>query len=507
MTSFYSLTKLFQDEYFDITRNFDKKVDKFIKTVLMGTGDIKYYTYRVEFQARGMPHVHGVAWFKEHVKEEYLDETNGPNTEKVKELTDKYITVSINTGNEKRNRKVLRTQKHGHTKTCDRKGECRFGFPHFPSDKTIIATPLVMDLSDEDGEGSKKISDAKEILAKVKQALIDLKDEECNLSLKEFLEGLEVDYDAYHNALEISNTGTTVVLKRTVAERNINNYNRLWLDAWRANMDIQITLDHYAVISYITDYLTKTENEMTMELLKTMTETREASSKEAMYHCIRTYFRSLEVGVSQCTYKVVSGMNLKASNVKTLFLATDYPQKRSSYWTPANEKKNSNVDQLDEDLSDEEEPSGSNESEAITIPGREGKFKQVTSIHKKYSMRPKPLEKMCLAQFASSYQMSQSKKNSQDFIDNVSEKLSSFKLFHDDTPLPRWILLENSMCMVSRKDFPAVLKVHTSKKDSLEEVYALLLMFLPWRNEMKDLRPNNPEHHIHIYEKFKGKLF
>jgi hypothetical protein len=324
--------------------------------------------------------------------------------------------------------------------------------------------------------------------------------------LKEFLEGLEVDYDAYHNALEISNTGTTVVLKRTVAERNINNYNRLWLDAWRANMDIQITLDHYAVISYITDYLTKTENEMTMELLKTMTETREASSKEAMYHCIRTYFRSLEVGVSQCTYKVVSGMNLKASNVKTLFLATDYPQKRSSYWTPANEKNNSNVDQLDEDLSDEEEPSGSNESEAITIPGREGKFKQVTSIHKKYSMRPKPLEKMCLAQFASSYQMSQSKKNSQDFIDNVSEKLSSFKLFHDDTPLPRWILLENSMCMVSRKDFPAVLKVHTSKKDSLEEVYALLLMFLPWRNEIKDLRPNNPEHHIHIYERFKETI-
>ena len=507
VASFYSLTKLFQDEYFDITRNFDKKVDKFIKTVLMGSGDIKYYTYRVEFQARGMPHIHGVAWFEDHIKEEYLDETNGPNTEKVTKLVNKYTTVSIDTGNEKRNKKVLKTQKHGHKKTCDLNGECRFGYPRFPSDQTIIASPLTLDPSDDEEERLNQISNAKEILKKVKQALIALGDEECNLTLKEFLEGLDVDYDTYHNALKISETGTTIVLKRTIAERNINNYNRLWLDAWRANMDIQVVLDHYAVISYITDYLTKSENEMTMELLKTMTETREASSKEAMYHCIRTYFRSLEVGVSQCTYKVVSGMNLKASNVKTLFLATDYPEKRSSYWIQANENKGKNVDQLEDEISDDEENvQAANENEAITIPGREGKFKQVDSIHKKYSMRPKCLEQMCLAQFASTYQMSQSKKGSKDFTDNVSKQLSTFKLFHDDKPLPRWILLENSLCMVSRKKFPVVLKVHASKKGSLEEVYSELLMFLPWRNEIKDLRPKAPEHHIHLYKKFKDTI-
>ena len=48
----------------------------------MGTGDIKYYTYRVEFQARGMPHIHGVAWFKEHIVDEYFNETNGESDER-----------------------------------------------------------------------------------------------------------------------------------------------------------------------------------------------------------------------------------------------------------------------------------------------------------------------------------------------------------------------------------------------------------------------------------------
>ena len=49
--------ELFKDYTLLITRMFDKRVEKFIKEILMGSGKgkvpISYYSYRVEFQARG----------------------------------------------------------------------------------------------------------------------------------------------------------------------------------------------------------------------------------------------------------------------------------------------------------------------------------------------------------------------------------------------------------------------------------------------------------------------
>ena len=55
--------KLFNNYVSLITRHFDARVKSFVKNILMGGGKdkvpIKYWSYRVEFQARGMPHIHG----------------------------------------------------------------------------------------------------------------------------------------------------------------------------------------------------------------------------------------------------------------------------------------------------------------------------------------------------------------------------------------------------------------------------------------------------------------
>ena len=66
--------ELFKDYTFLITRLFDARVKSFVKNILMGSGKnkvpIAYFSYRVEFQARGMPHIHGVAWIKKGWLEE-----------------------------------------------------------------------------------------------------------------------------------------------------------------------------------------------------------------------------------------------------------------------------------------------------------------------------------------------------------------------------------------------------------------------------------------------------
>ena len=55
--------ELFNNYVSLITRHFDARVKSFVKNILMGGGKdkvpIKYWSYRVEFQARGMPHIHG----------------------------------------------------------------------------------------------------------------------------------------------------------------------------------------------------------------------------------------------------------------------------------------------------------------------------------------------------------------------------------------------------------------------------------------------------------------
>ena len=64
----------------------------------------------------------------------------------------------------------------------------------------------------------------------------------------------------YEEALHISERGYEVILKWDIDEIMINNFNPEWIKAWDSNMDIQLCLDYYAVICYITDYYMKDES-------------------------------------------------------------------------------------------------------------------------------------------------------------------------------------------------------------------------------------------------------
>ena len=55
-----------------VTRIFDERVKSFIKNIVMKNGSeqpsFKYFSYRVEFQARGLPHIHGNYYLKEKLQ-------------------------------------------------------------------------------------------------------------------------------------------------------------------------------------------------------------------------------------------------------------------------------------------------------------------------------------------------------------------------------------------------------------------------------------------------------
>ena len=71
----------------------------------------------------------------------------------------------------------------------------------------------------------------------------------------------------YKEMLRVSPGGYKIVNKRDIDEIYVNNYIKEWIKCWDPNMDIQITLDHFAIITYITDYMLK-DDTGTMEFIK-----------------------------------------------------------------------------------------------------------------------------------------------------------------------------------------------------------------------------------------------
>ena len=73
------------------------------------------------------------------------------------------------------------------------------------------------------------------------------------------------------------------------------------MKAWQANMDIQFTMDSYAVITYISDYLTKGDAGLTEELRKALFETKHCNNFEQLNYLKMIYFKHKQVSVCEAT--------------------------------------------------------------------------------------------------------------------------------------------------------------------------------------------------------------
>ena len=76
--SWETRSRLVQSDPVTCVRHFDHRVSQFIGTILKNPesplGVLKDYFYRVEFQQRGSPHIHMLAWIENSPK--YNENTN-----------------------------------------------------------------------------------------------------------------------------------------------------------------------------------------------------------------------------------------------------------------------------------------------------------------------------------------------------------------------------------------------------------------------------------------------
>ena len=405
-----NMRSFLKDHFILITRIFDKKVKDF-HTELFTKMGIVNYAYRVEFQLRGLPHIHGVAWLDDTELEGCLDEKGIFSNEEdkevhIKKLIDKWVSCSleektqinikakkenedetdqmlIDKANIKLIQKVKESNVHRHTDSCRKYGTaCRYDFPRFFTDETIIAKELSKDLTEEEkkdlfakqqlifnkvAEGYKKLdcksNDPNEAnqydhcfgkflvevceLNPIEDPTLFIDEESVkfnnpNVSMKNLSsdeESVESTMDipsdlesvalkCYKNALSFTEKGRKIFLKRKISERFVNNYNPLIHYIWNANTDIQIATDTHAVISYITDYMTKSDKGLSKELATALKEKKHANKFEQLNYIKQVYFTHKQTCICEATYRLIPGLNLKSASIKALTLTSGFPENR-----------------------------------------------------------------------------------------------------------------------------------------------------------------------------------
>ena len=297
----------------------------------MGHGEEKVkitnYNFRVEFQARGMPHIHGVLW----ICQDWLASkgVHGPLTENtwfIPQLADLTMSCSLPENDDELRDKAYSVQRHTHSKSCRKKEKsCRYGFPRLPISETVLAQPLDENLDTVEKEATLK--EAKDCLRKAIEILEDPNIDE-NMSYEEYLILLGETKDNYERYCSISERGRYLLIKRSVKERFVNSFNKEWLRAWNANMDLQVAIDTYAVISYIVNYVSKDESGMTEFLKEALAASYNATQEEKMKVLKKAYLTHRQVGASEAVIRAIRSMRLKDSNIACKWVSSGFPENR-----------------------------------------------------------------------------------------------------------------------------------------------------------------------------------
>ncbi len=399
-----------------VMRMFEKRVDALMTHLLLSPaqpiGEVQDYFYRVEFQARGSPHIHLLVWIKD--APEFERESDGD----VCDFIDRNITCQLpdSSADPELHRIVTEVQLHSrnHSKSC-KKGNvmCRFGFPKLPVSSTTITRPRPQRPEEEDDtdtspsescmfaskstqpqrpedehDKAQKEADRKklrreaarkamsEARAKLKPVWDLLNDPQASFdSLSELLTECKMSIEDYDENVEALSNANVILLKRDPKESWVNGYNPDLLRAWNANMDIQFVIDAFSCVMYMLSYISKPEHEMG-DLLKNVIESvRETnvSEEDEMKQIMQVYSKHRQVSAQESVARTCS-LPLKKCSRSVVFLPTDDDALKMSL--PLSVLQNKNPD-----------------SEDVWMSG----------MIDKYRARPltRDFEKMCLADFAS----------------------------------------------------------------------------------------------------------
>ena len=401
---------------------------------------------------------------------------------------------------------------HSHTRSCRKyHTECRYGIPKFPVWRTIISKPLKVS-----GQAAEKLKTKyAKILKAVKEILND--DEAVRSILEEYptnedisvelyknnrkkrivkllaLAGLksEADIASYEEALTFSINGYAVIIERDLSEIYVNSYNVEWARAWNGNTDLQVCLDYFAVITYITEYYTKDDSGVMRKIIEMLKNSDCSSLQERMILVMNTFITARQMGECEAYYKILPNFRLNDSNITVIFVPTSKKENRSKFMIK--------VDQ-DQDY---------NGRERKQIQGREGWYVEKYDVIDKYTRLDKDckaVEELVVSQFLKMYEAAHKIKEKQEddneeeeeeevedgTVDELGDDKFNFVMKASEgrgARLPDYIKLDNPYPgeppFMRKRKRPAVLRFHKPKQsiNPAEYFFSEALLYTPFRSE------------------------
>ena len=412
---------------------------------------------------------------------------------------------------------VTKVNLHKHTKSCRKYASvCRFRFPKFPMWRTILSKPLPA-LGEEGKQRKEKYDNVLKIVMTV------MKDEELiNSILEDYpltndnslelyrenrkkriikmlnLAGLktESDINLYEEALSWNTQGYTIVLERDINEMYINSYNPEWVRAWDGNTDIQPCFDYFSVITYITEYFTKDDTGMIAKLVEMLKDSDCQSLQEKMILVMNTFITARQMSECEAFFKILPNLQLKDSNVTTVFVPTSRRELRSKFMIKIDENETYHG------------------REKKKIGGRDGWFVEKYDLIDKYmrlDKKCKEIKLLVLSQFFKMFETAHKVKNQKEekeehqsesdtdddeCVEDENTIVYTHKFDYVMTakkgnliPLPDYIEIDNPYPgepqFMRKRSKPAVLRFHKLKQDTnpADYFFAEALLYTPFKTE------------------------
>ena len=349
-------------------------------------------------------------------------------------------------------------------------------------------------------------SDLEKMLARMKESfnLFDIKNIE-KIRLQALLDEAGIFPEAdksiiqiYEESLGVSQTGYKVIHRRDINEIYVNNYSTEWIINWNANMDLQLCLDFYAVITYISDYYSKDDSGTMRHIREALRQAGNESLQAKLSLVIHTFLTHRQIGESEAFFKILPHLHMKSSNIETVFVPTGFKGNRSSF-----------LKQLTKD-------EAKTCQKIIRILNRDGVFTEKPSLLDKFERKDisqnEFIEDLSYTQFCMKYTPTNSEPRENDLKSETVQRPENgwtlsedinFIVTHDFTErtelhsLPKMIQLREAqpgeprfMRIRSRN----VVRYHkfNKTKNPHEYYYAQLQMYSPFNSET-ELEPDDLE--------------
>ena len=308
------------------------------------------------------------------------------------------------------------------------------------------------------------------ILSKVSEYINEYLDPSKKLyqpsTIKHVLSKLQILEENYYWALSIStDSHYQIHLKRETDSCFVNDYNRVLLKAWQANMDLEPVYNYYKAISYMTAYFSNSGSETSEALKQVVNEMRNQNlkTKEAMRKLSQEFVSARQLSVQEAVYLCPPELWLRKCFPRVTFINTSIPNDGIRIL-----KSETELHELNDDSTDIFK-AGIIETCCQRVSGSDNTGKNI-----------------CLAEFATWYTtktIDQNDYQPSQLPENVSFEMSS--------RLPEKIYIQSVPRQVMKKrTWWLVLRYYLPNKALSPEKYAhsLLILFLPFSSDSELLK-------------------